>query len=151
MSIRSAAGDFDKPGIVMISPVNTTTKPAPAETFTSLIGNLHHRLLFRRKVCVYSLACGSSEAKAIMATWIANYKGNEIRITSSWWSGLEKLFVNNKLQDENCKSWSASSGLFGHLVLKDEGRKSIKVRLVSGCRLFIDDEKVEIVKTSSFF
>ena len=79
MSILSAAGDFDKPGIVMISPVNTTTKPAPAETFTSLIGtskplgrqrnvgsadneycvfatqigNLRNRLLFRPKVLIH--------------------------------------------------------------------------------------------------
>ena len=32
-SIRSAAGDLGSPGIVMISPVSATTKPAPAETF----------------------------------------------------------------------------------------------------------------------
>ena len=32
-SIRSAAGDFGRPGMVMISPVRATRKPAPAETF----------------------------------------------------------------------------------------------------------------------
>jgi len=31
--------------------------------------------------------------------WIANYEENEIRIENSWVRG-EKLFVNNKLQDE---------------------------------------------------
>ena len=33
-SIRSAAGTFGSPGIVMISPVRTTANPAPAEIFT---------------------------------------------------------------------------------------------------------------------
>ena len=31
-SIRSAAGDFGRPGIVIILPVSATRKPAPAET-----------------------------------------------------------------------------------------------------------------------
>ena len=31
-SMRSAAGDFGRPGIVMISPVSATMKPAPALT-----------------------------------------------------------------------------------------------------------------------
>ena len=31
----SAAGCFGKPGIVMMLPVSATTKPAPADTFTS--------------------------------------------------------------------------------------------------------------------
>ena len=35
-SIFSAAGTRGRPGIVMMSPVSTTTKPAPAETFTFL-------------------------------------------------------------------------------------------------------------------
>ena len=34
-SIRSAAGDFGRPGIVIISPVSATRKPAPAETRSS--------------------------------------------------------------------------------------------------------------------
>ena len=33
-SIRSAAGEAGSPGIVRISPVSATTKPAPALTFT---------------------------------------------------------------------------------------------------------------------
>ena len=33
-SIRSAAGTFGRPGIVMMSPVSATMKPAPAETWT---------------------------------------------------------------------------------------------------------------------
>ncbi len=36
-SIFSAAGTFGRPGIVMISPVSTTTKPAPAEILQFLI------------------------------------------------------------------------------------------------------------------
>ena len=32
-SIRSAAGTFGNPGMVMISPVRATRKPAPADTF----------------------------------------------------------------------------------------------------------------------
>ena len=32
-SIFSAAGTFGKPGIVMMSPVRATRKPAPADTF----------------------------------------------------------------------------------------------------------------------
>jgi hypothetical protein len=31
--------------------------------------------------------------------WIANYEGNEIKITNSWFHG-ERLYVNNELQDE---------------------------------------------------
>jgi len=86
-------------------------------------------------------------------TWTANYEGNEIRIENSSFLG-EKLFVNNKLQDEK---WSLfSSDLTGHLVSNDGERKPIKVNLGSwmwftiGCRLFVDDEKVEVVKTSYF-
>jgi hypothetical protein len=83
-----------------------------------------------------------------MATWTAIYEGNEIRIESSWlWH--EKLIVNNKLQDENYHTWYASSsGLTGHLVSKDGERKPIKVRCRMGCLLFIDDENIEVVKTS---
>ena len=33
-SMLSAAGTFGRPGMVMISPVSATTKPAPADTFT---------------------------------------------------------------------------------------------------------------------
>ena len=34
--MRSAAGDLGRPGIVIISPVRTTIKPAPAETLRFL-------------------------------------------------------------------------------------------------------------------
>jgi len=36
MSILLAAGTFGKPGIVIISPVNATKKPAPFDTLISL-------------------------------------------------------------------------------------------------------------------
>ena len=104
--------------------------------------------MLRQKVCVYLQAYDSPEAKAIMKTWIANYEGNEIRVEKTW-LGLEKLFVNNKIQDENSATgYAFSSGLTGHLILKSGEKKSIKVRFASGCRLFIDDEIVEVVKTS---
>ena len=79
--------------------------------------------------------------------WIANYEENEIRIENSWFRG-EKLFVNNKLQDEKLSLFS--SNLTGNLILKGD-KKPIKVNLSGwftvGCRLFIDDEKVEVTKT----
>ena len=82
-----------------------------------------------------------------MATWTANYEGNEIRIERPWLIGTVKLFVNNKLQDEDVQSLG-SALLLGHLVSKDGEKKSIKVRFTSVCRLFIDDENIEVVKTS---
>ena len=36
-SIRSAAGLFGRPGIVIIEPAIATRKPAPADTYASLI------------------------------------------------------------------------------------------------------------------
>ena len=88
-----------------------------------------------------------------MGSWTANYDGNEIRIECPWFS-CDKLFVNNKLQDEK----GGLSGLFsteltGHVVSNDGEKKPVKARLWGGwfaaeCRLFIDDEKVEVVKVS---
>jgi len=78
---------------------------------------------------------------------LANYEENEIRIENSWVRG-EKLFVSNKLQDEKLSFFS--SNLTGHLISKD-GKKPIKANLSGwfsiGCRLFIDNEKVEVTKT----
>jgi hypothetical protein len=80
--------------------------------------------------------------------WIANCEGNEIRIENSWFRG-EKLFVNNKLQDERLSFFS--SNLTGHFISKDGKKIPIKANLSGwftiGCRLFIDDEKIEITKT----
>jgi len=81
-----------------------------------------------------------------MSSWTANYDGNAIRIENSWWLNKAKLFVNNKLQDEQWYLYS--SVLTGHLGSKDGERKEIKVTVSCGfttfCRLFIDDEKVEV-------
>ena len=81
-----------------------------------------------------------------MSIWIATYEGNEIRIENS--SRGEKLFVNNKLQDEKISIFS--SDLTGHLISKDGKKLPIKVNISGyftiGCRLFIDDEKVEVSK-----
>ena len=83
-----------------------------------------------------------------MRVWKATHEGNEIRIENSLFHG-EKLFVNNKLQDEKVSFFT--SDLTGHLVSKEGKRMPIKVNL-SGfftidCRLFIDDEKIEVTKT----
>ena len=84
-----------------------------------------------------------------MRTWTANYDGNEIRIECPWFS-CDKLFINNKLQDENASI--LLSELTGHVVSNDGEKKPVKARLWGGwfgveCRLFVDDEKVEVRKT----
>ena len=83
-----------------------------------------------------------------MSVWIANYEGNEIRIENSWFRG-EKLLVNNKLQDKRLNFFV--SDLTGHIISKEGKKLPIKVNmsgwLTMGCRLFVDDEKVEVVKT----
>ena len=82
-----------------------------------------------------------------MSTWIANYEGNEIRIENSWIHG-EKLFVNNKLQDERLSFFS--SNLTGHLISRNGEKQSIKANLSGyftiGCRLFVNDEKIVTTK-----
>ena len=76
-----------------------------------------------------------------MGIWITNYEGNEIRIENSIRG--ERLFVNNKLQDERLNF--AVSDLTGHLISKNGTKKPIKVNMSGwftiGCRLFVDDEK----------
>jgi len=83
-----------------------------------------------------------------MGSWTANYDGNVIRIENLGFSG-EKLFVNNKLQDEKVSIFGAD--LTGHVVSNDGERKPIKVNLggwfTISCRLFVDDEKIEVRKT----
>ena len=83
-----------------------------------------------------------------MNIWIAQYEGNEIRIENSWSRG-EKLFVNNKLQDERLNF--LVSDLTGHIISKDGKKLPVKVNMsgwfTMGCRLFVDDEKVEVTKT----
>ena len=82
-----------------------------------------------------------------MNIWIANYEGNEIRIETSFRG--EKLFVNSKLQDERLNFFV--SDLTGHLISKDGKEMPIKVNMSGwftiGCRLFVNDEKVQVVKT----
>lgn len=79
--------------------------------------------------------------------WIANYDENEIRIENTWFNG-ERLFVNGKLQDEKINVFT--SDLVGHVKTNDGERKIIKVNLSGwltlSCRLFVDDEKIEIKK-----
>ena len=81
-----------------------------------------------------------------MSIWMAYYESREIRIENSWRG--EKLFVNNKLQDERVSIFS--SNLTGHLISKEGKKLPIKVNIggifTIGCRLFIDDEKIEVTK-----
>lgn len=81
--------------------------------------------------------------------WIANYEENEIKITNSWFTG-EKLYVNNKLQDEQL-NFITPSNMTGSLKNKNEKEVLIKAN-VSGfwtvsCRVFIDNNKIELKQT----
>ena len=86
-----------------------------------------------------------------MRTWTANYDGNQIRIEHSGFFQYGKLFVNNKLQDEKSYVFEPPS-LTGHLMSNDGDRKPVKAHLngifIKKCRLFIDDEIVEVTKVS---
>lgn len=81
-------------------------------------------------------------------TWIATYENNEIRVENTWFNG-ERLYVNNELQDESFGSFSAD--LTGHLFNAKNEREAIKVHLGGvmkiGCSLFINDRKLEIIKS----
>jgi len=46
--------------------------------------------------------------------WIAKYNDNEMKVTNSWFKG-EKLYVNNKLQDEQL-SFITPSNMTGNLL-----------------------------------
>ncbi len=79
--------------------------------------------------------------------WIGKYQETEIRVENNWFHG-EKLFVNGQLQDERLSFFS--SHLTGHLISKQNERLNIKVDISGwfsiGCRLFVNDEKVEMIK-----
>ncbi len=79
------------------------------------------------------------------STWTTNYKNNEIRVENTWFKG-ERLFVNDTLQDE--KFGIFSSDLTGHIINTKNEKESIKVNLGGfwkvSCRLFINDEKIEM-------
>ena len=61
----SAAGTFGRPGIVIISPVSATIKPAPAETLTFLTftvkfsGAPNNAGLSEKLYCVFATQIGS--------------------------------------------------------------------------------------------
>lgn len=81
--------------------------------------------------------------------WTANYEGNEIKVTNSWFNG-ERLFINNELQDEQL-SFITPSNLTGSLIAKNGEKLNIKTN-ISGfftvsCRLFIDNKKIELNQT----
>ncbi len=59
--------------------------------------------------------------------WIANYEGNEIKITNSWFHG-EQLYVNKELQDEQI-NFMTPSNQTGSLVDTNENRLSIKANI----------------------
>lgn len=81
--------------------------------------------------------------------WIAKYEETEIKITNNWFSG-EKLYVNNSLQDEQL-NFITPSKMTWNLINKNGEKLNIKAN-ISGffsvsCRLFIDNNKVELMQT----
>lgn len=77
--------------------------------------------------------------------WIAVYEDCEIKIENTWFNGA-RLYVNGKLQDERF-GWY-STDLTGNIFTKNGEKHLIKVNLGGtlfvGCRLFIDDKKVDV-------
>ena len=59
--------------------------------------------------------------------WIANYEGNEIKITNSWFHG-ERLYVNNELQDEQI-NFITPPILTGSLVDTNGNTTNIKANI----------------------
>lgn len=80
--------------------------------------------------------------------WMATYEGNEIKVENTWFNG-ERLFVNGKLQDEKMSFFTAD--LSGHIARPDGQRVPIKVNIGGfvrvECRLFVNDEKIEITQS----
>lgn len=81
--------------------------------------------------------------------WIANYEGNEIKITNSWFHG-ERLYVNNELQDEQI-NFITPPILTGSLVDTNGNTTNIKAN-ISGfftvsCRLFVNHKKIKLKQT----
>lgn len=81
--------------------------------------------------------------------WIANYEGNEIKITNSWFHG-ERLYVNNELQDEQI-NYITPPNLSGSLVDANGNILNIKAN-ISGfftvsCRLLVNHKKIELKQT----
>jgi len=81
--------------------------------------------------------------------WLIKYENSNIKVINTWFQG-EKLFVNDKLQDE--RFGIASSDLTGHIITAKGERKNIKVHLGGfyriECSAFIDDEKIIAEKIS---
>lgn len=79
------------------------------------------------------------------SVWKTTYDENEIEIENTWFQG-ERLYVNGKLQDERQNFFSAD--LSGHLINKNNNKENIKVNMSGwvkiNCRLFINDQKVEV-------
>ena len=81
--------------------------------------------------------------------WIANYEGNEIKISNSWFHG-ERLYVNNELQDEQI-NYITPPILTGSLVDAKGNIVNIKAN-ISGfftvsCRLFVNHKKIKLKQT----
>ena len=77
--------------------------------------------------------------------WIVEYEGNEIKIESTWFNG-DRLYVNNKLQDEKFSLFITD--LTGNVITKSGEKHLIKINLGGwfsiNCRAFINDEKVKV-------
>ena len=83
-SIRSAAGDFGSPGMVMMSPVSATMKPAPAETLSfrtvrvkpsgapSFAGSSEN------EYCVFAMQTGR-EPKPSASSWRSSFSAGPVK------------------------------------------------------------------------
>ncbi|RNF38827.1 hypothetical protein [Planococcus salinus] len=76
--------------------------------------------------------------------WEAVYEGRAIRVENSWFGG-EKLFVDDRLVDEQV-GLRFSSRLFGTVKDSEGQEKGIKVSIGSvinvHCSIFVDDRLV---------
>ena len=79
-----------------------------------------------------------------MKKWQIEHKGHTIRVENS--VTRERLYVNDKLQDESVGKIVGPSHLWGHLDGDDQARLQLKVRLggviTIGCSIFVNDELV---------
>jgi hypothetical protein len=78
--------------------------------------------------------------------WVANYEDSTIKITNNWFYG-EKLFINDKLQDEQL-NFITPSKMTGILTDKNGDKLNVKTNIsgffTTSCRLFVDHKKVKM-------
>lgn len=79
--------------------------------------------------------------------WIGKYQNTEIKVENTQFNS-ERLFVNEKLQDERYGIFS--SDLTGHLITEKGEKLNIKTHIggffTINCNVFVDDEKITLSK-----